>query len=51
MGGVEQEYSTGVGDINVRTLDNSGRTENESQKEKNGMISGKRRTSRFITGS
>ena len=33
-GRVEQEYSTGVEEINARTLDNSGRTENEAQKEK-----------------
>jgi hypothetical protein len=33
-GRVAQEYSTGMEEINARTLDNSGRPENEAQKEK-----------------
>jgi len=33
-GRVAQEYSTGVEEINVRTLDTRGRPENEAQKEK-----------------
>jgi len=33
-GRVEQEYSTGVEEINMRTLDTGGRPENEAQKEK-----------------
>jgi hypothetical protein len=33
-GRVEQEYSTGVEEINTRTLDTRGRPENEAQKEK-----------------
>jgi hypothetical protein len=33
-GRVAQEYSTGVEEINARTLDTRGRPENEAQKEK-----------------
>jgi hypothetical protein len=33
-GRVEQEYSTGVEEVNTRTLDTRGRPENEAQKEK-----------------
>ena len=50
-GRFEQEYSTGVEEINARTLDNRNVLRMKPRRKRNGMISGKRRISRFITDS